>query len=95
VGGDPAETFEVGTGNEAAFLAGEEDARFTAIAERLVAGLPDARLVLVPGAGHPLELEVDGAKGLARRAHVRPSHVSLLAQAQWWGCGRGGWGAMK
>jgi len=35
-------------------LAGERDAKFTAIAERLVAAIPDARLELVPGAGHAL-----------------------------------------
>ena len=35
-------------------LAGERDAKFTAIAERLVAAIPDARLELIPGAGHAL-----------------------------------------
>jgi 2-succinyl-6-hydroxy-2,4-cyclohexadiene-1-carboxylate synthase len=35
-------------------LAGEQDARFTAIGRRLTDALPDAELVLVPGAGHAL-----------------------------------------
>jgi 2-succinyl-6-hydroxy-2,4-cyclohexadiene-1-carboxylate synthase len=35
-------------------LAGERDERYVALAHRLAAGLPDARVVVVPGAGHGL-----------------------------------------
>lgn len=38
-------------------MAGERDARYCAIAQRLAAALPDAKLVIVPGAGHQLPLE--------------------------------------
>lgn len=40
-----------------AVLAGERDAKFVAIAHRLAGALPDASLVVVPGAGHALHLE--------------------------------------
>ena len=40
-----------------AVLAGEQDAKFVAIAHRLAGALPDASLVVVPGAGHALHLE--------------------------------------
>ena len=40
-----------------AVLAGERDAKFRAIAHRLAGALPDAALVVVPGAGHALHLE--------------------------------------
>ena len=40
-----------------AVLAGEHDAKFVAIAHRLAGALPDASLVVVPGAGHALHLE--------------------------------------
>jgi 2-succinyl-6-hydroxy-2,4-cyclohexadiene-1-carboxylate synthase len=45
----------------AVVLAGERDAKFRAIGERLAAGLPNARLVVVPGAGHALPREAPGA----------------------------------
>jgi 2-succinyl-6-hydroxy-2,4-cyclohexadiene-1-carboxylate synthase len=38
-------------------LAGERDAKFRAIAERMRERLPDARIVVVPGAGHAAQLE--------------------------------------
>jgi 2-succinyl-6-hydroxy-2,4-cyclohexadiene-1-carboxylate synthase len=38
-------------------LAGERDAKFRAIAERMAERLPDARLVVIPGAGHAAHLE--------------------------------------
>jgi 2-succinyl-6-hydroxy-2,4-cyclohexadiene-1-carboxylate synthase len=38
----------------ATVLAGERDAKFTALGERLARALPDARLQIVPGAGHAL-----------------------------------------
>ncbi|MDQ3769712.1 MAG: 2-succinyl-6-hydroxy-2,4-cyclohexadiene-1-carboxylate synthase [Actinomycetota bacterium] len=40
-----------------AVLAGEHDAKFLGIAHRLAGALPDASLVVVPGAGHALHLE--------------------------------------
>lgn len=45
----------------AAVLAGARDERYVAIAQRLVAALPDARLRIVPDAGHALALEEPGA----------------------------------
>jgi 2-succinyl-6-hydroxy-2,4-cyclohexadiene-1-carboxylate synthase len=41
----------------AAVLAGERDAKFIALARRLVAALPNAELTIVPGAGHGLTRE--------------------------------------
>ncbi|WP_205698467.1 alpha/beta fold hydrolase [Conexibacter sp. SYSU D00693] len=41
----------------ATVVAGERDAKFVALAERLSRALPRARLVLVPGAGHGLPRE--------------------------------------
>ena len=38
-------------------VAGERDERYTSLARRLVAALPDASLALVPGAGHAAHLE--------------------------------------
>lgn len=38
-------------------IAGEHDAKFRAIAERMAAVLPDAALHVVPGAGHAVQLE--------------------------------------
>jgi 2-succinyl-6-hydroxy-2,4-cyclohexadiene-1-carboxylate synthase len=38
-------------------VAGERDAKFRALAERMAAGLPDARVAVVPGAGHAAHLE--------------------------------------
>jgi 2-succinyl-6-hydroxy-2,4-cyclohexadiene-1-carboxylate synthase len=46
-------------------LAGERDARYRALGERLTAVLPDARLVVVPGAGHGLPREAPGAVAAA------------------------------
>jgi pimeloyl-ACP methyl ester carboxylesterase len=42
-------------------VAGERDAKFVALGERLAAALPDARLVVVPGAGHGLPREAPQA----------------------------------
>jgi 2-succinyl-6-hydroxy-2,4-cyclohexadiene-1-carboxylate synthase len=52
----------------ATVLAGERDAKFTALGERLAAALPAGRLVLVPGAGHALQLEAPGAVAAALAA---------------------------
>ena len=38
-------------------LVGEHDAKFTDLGQRLVDGIPDAELVVVPGAGHSVHLE--------------------------------------
>ena len=42
-------------------VVGERDAKFTALGERLVAALPDARLHVVAGAGHGLAREAPAA----------------------------------
>jgi len=42
-------------------VVGERDLKFRAIAERMQAALPGARLHVVPGAGHTVQLEVPGA----------------------------------
>lgn len=42
-------------------LAGQRDAKYTAIGERLAAELPDAQLTIVPGAGHGLPREAPAA----------------------------------
>lgn len=45
----------------ATVVVGERDVKFRAIGRRLVDGLPDARLVIVPGAGHGLPREAPEA----------------------------------
>ena len=45
----------------AVVVAGERDAKFRALGERLADGLPDGRLVVVPGAGHAVHLEAPDA----------------------------------
>jgi 2-succinyl-6-hydroxy-2,4-cyclohexadiene-1-carboxylate synthase len=42
-------------------VVGERDEKFRAIAERMEAALPDARLHVVPGAGHAAQLEAPDA----------------------------------
>ena len=42
-------------------VAGERDEKFRAIAETMAARLPDPRLVVVPGAGHAVQLEAPEA----------------------------------
>jgi 2-succinyl-6-hydroxy-2,4-cyclohexadiene-1-carboxylate synthase len=42
-------------------VVGERDAKFRATAERMAAALPDARLAVVPGAGHAVHLEAPAA----------------------------------
>jgi 2-succinyl-6-hydroxy-2,4-cyclohexadiene-1-carboxylate synthase len=48
-------------GMPAVVVAGARDARYVALAERLAAGLPDAELVVVDGAGHGLVREAPAA----------------------------------
>ncbi|HEU4658051.1 MAG TPA: alpha/beta fold hydrolase [Capillimicrobium sp.] len=52
----------------AVVVVGERDAKFRAIGDRLAAGLPGARLVVVAGAGHGLPLEAPAAVADALRA---------------------------
>jgi 2-succinyl-6-hydroxy-2,4-cyclohexadiene-1-carboxylate synthase len=46
-------------------IAGERDGRYAAIGRRLAAALPDARLLVVPGAGHGLPREAPQAVAAA------------------------------
>ncbi|HWT24896.1 MAG TPA: alpha/beta fold hydrolase, partial [Solirubrobacteraceae bacterium] len=46
-------------------VAGERDAKFRAIAERMAAALPAARVVVAPGAGHAVPLEAPDAVAAA------------------------------
>jgi 2-succinyl-6-hydroxy-2,4-cyclohexadiene-1-carboxylate synthase len=48
-----------------AVLAGERDAKYVALARRLVAALPAGTLTIVPGAGHALPLEAPAAVAAA------------------------------
>jgi hypothetical protein len=51
-------------------VVGHEDAKYAEIGARIVAGLPDARLVALPG-GHSLPLEVPAALAeVVARAHA-------------------------
>lgn len=59
-------------GMPAVVLAGERDAKFTALGERLAATLPGGRLVVVPGAGHALQLEAPDAVAAALAGDERP-----------------------
>lgn len=53
-------------------VAGARDARYTALAQRLAAALPDARLTIVPGAGHGLPREAPDALAAAMMASISP-----------------------
>jgi 2-succinyl-6-hydroxy-2,4-cyclohexadiene-1-carboxylate synthase len=44
-----------------ALVVGERDEKFSVIAAQMASALPDAELVLVPGAGHAVHLEAPGA----------------------------------
>ena len=44
-----------------ALVVGERDEKFRAIATQMVSALPDAEVILVPGAGHAVHLESPGA----------------------------------
>ncbi len=46
-------------------LAGERDAKFVALAQRLAGSMPDASLTIVPAAGHALTLEAPAAVAAA------------------------------
>ena len=52
-------------------VVGERDEKFSALAERMLARLPDARLVVVAGAGHAAQLEDPGAVAEAIRVDPR------------------------
>jgi 2-succinyl-6-hydroxy-2,4-cyclohexadiene-1-carboxylate synthase len=49
----------------ATLVVGERDAKFRALAEGMAERLPDARIVVVPGAGHAVALEHPGAVAAA------------------------------
>lgn len=53
-------------------LAGERDAKFVAIAQRLSVALPDSRLTIVPQAGHGLVREAPAAVAGALQDVLRP-----------------------
>jgi 2-succinyl-6-hydroxy-2,4-cyclohexadiene-1-carboxylate synthase len=54
-------------------VVGERDEKFRAIAERMEAALPDARLHVVPGAGHAVHLEApDAVTELLAQGGQRP-----------------------
>jgi 2-succinyl-6-hydroxy-2,4-cyclohexadiene-1-carboxylate synthase len=56
-----------------AVLAGERDAKFVALAQRLAGALPRSALTIVPGAGHALTLEAPAAVAAAiERARSYP-----------------------
>ncbi len=55
----------------ATVIVGERDERFTVFGERLVDGLPDAQLVVIPGAGHGLPREAPAAVADAIAAQPR------------------------
>jgi 2-succinyl-6-hydroxy-2,4-cyclohexadiene-1-carboxylate synthase len=63
-------------GIPATIIAGERDGRYAALGRRLAATLPDARLLIVPGAGHGLPREAPQAVAAAiateRRSPWRP-----------------------
>jgi pimeloyl-ACP methyl ester carboxylesterase len=46
-------------------IAGERDGRYAALGRRMADALPDARLLLVPGAGHGLPREAPQAVAAA------------------------------
>lgn len=52
-------------------LVGALDEKFVALAERMAGGLPDARIVVVPGAGHTVHVERPGAWVEAVSAFLR------------------------
>ncbi len=54
-------------------LVGEHDAKFTELGQRLVAGIPAAELVVVPGAGHSVHLEQPDATADAITAWIATS----------------------
>ncbi len=51
----------------ATVIAGERDAKFRALGERLAAGLPRGELVIAPGAGHAVHLEAPEVVAAALR----------------------------
>jgi pimeloyl-ACP methyl ester carboxylesterase len=52
----------------ATVVVGERDAKFRALGEKLVERLPDARLVVIPRAGHAVHLEQPEAVAAAINA---------------------------
>lgn len=56
-------------------IVGALDAKFRAIAADLAGRLPDARVVVVPGAGHAVHLEAPDACAAAVTSHVRETRT--------------------
>ncbi len=56
-------------------VVGERDAKFRALGERLVGALPDARLVVAPGAGHAVHLEAPHVVAEALRPRHSPDGI--------------------
>jgi 2-succinyl-6-hydroxy-2,4-cyclohexadiene-1-carboxylate synthase len=56
----------------ATVIVGERDAKFRVLGERLVAGLPDAELVVIPHAGHAVHLEAPKTVAAALAQMPRP-----------------------
>jgi 2-succinyl-6-hydroxy-2,4-cyclohexadiene-1-carboxylate synthase len=54
----------------ATVIVGERDARFRKLGERMVAGLPDAELVVVPATGHAVHLEAPALVAACLRERV-------------------------
>ena len=53
-------------------VVGEQDAKFVALAEQMHARLPQAELVVVPGAGHAVHLEAPAAIAAHLRGSLNP-----------------------
>ncbi|MCX5736977.1 MAG: 2-succinyl-6-hydroxy-2,4-cyclohexadiene-1-carboxylate synthase [Proteobacteria bacterium] len=60
-------------------VAGAEDARFAAVARDLAARLPDARVALVPNAGHAAHLENPDAFARIARSFLAAADPSVMA----------------
>ena len=58
-------------------VVGEQDEKFRAVAQRMAEAIPDAALVVVPGAGHAVQLErPDAVAGaISARSGGSPSHA--------------------
>ncbi len=56
-------------------VVGERDAKFRGLGERLVGALPDARLVVAPGAGHAVHLEAPHVVAEALRPRHSPDGI--------------------
>ncbi len=62
-----------GVGMPVTLVVGERDEKFQAIASEMVAALPDAEVVVVPGAGHAVHLEAPAAVAAVIAARIDSS----------------------